>query len=335
MRRSAWVSVIILVGLHPGIASAQSNASESGGGRGETVSLGYFAVEDCPTDQQFLDRVRARTTRFQLTPPTNEHRRFRVAIRNHSNEFIGALEASDARGETLREIPGATCDEVADALALVLALTIDPEADTRPLARSPSSLPNGADPGRIATSAPPTTPPAIWRFAFGGGGAAVLALWPSVTFDLPITVQVGRSAATRLLFPQFGLALADTPAIAVSSAIGSASIDWTRGWLNVCPWGAELVPRVWAMPCGRLELGRISAEGVDVPSPQRESRVWAALGASARIDWAPWQHLRFQIELGVVAPLSTYFVYIDPSSRIYTVPRGGGTGSLFALIQIP
>jgi hypothetical protein len=54
MRRSAWVSVIILVGLHPGIASAQANASDSGAGRGETVSLGYFAVDAGVTELGFF-----------------------------------------------------------------------------------------------------------------------------------------------------------------------------------------------------------------------------------------------------------------------------------------
>jgi hypothetical protein len=335
MRLFALVSAITLVGvLIRTVRAAEMNLSDTGGATGETVSLAYSAVKDCPTDRDFVDRVRARTKRFLLAPPTSEHRQFRVTIRNHSNEFMGALESSDAGGETRREIPGATCDEVAEALALVLALTIDPQADTRPHVRSPSPPPIDADRGALPAPMPTSAQP-VWRFAFGGGGAAVLGFWPSLTFDLPITVQVGRSIEGRLLFPRFGLAVADTPAIAISSPNGSVSVDWTRGWFTVCPWGSELISRVWAMPCGKLELGRISALGLDVPAPQRESRVWAALGASARLDWAPWEHLHFQIELGAVAPISSYFVYTEPSNRIYTIRRVGGMGSLVALLQFP
>jgi hypothetical protein len=146
---------------------------------------------------------------------------------------------------------------------------------------------------------------------------------------------MGRSTRERLLFPQLGLGFADTPAIAISSDVGSASVDWTRGWLSVCPWGAELTRSLWALPCAKLELGRVSALGVGVEVPQRDSRVWAALGASGRIDWAPWEHLHFQIEVGLLAPLSEYFVYVEPNSRIYTVSRVGGTGTLVGLLQFP
>jgi hypothetical protein len=69
-----------------------------------------------------------------------------------------------------------------------------------------------------------------------------------------------------------------------------------------------------------------------VVDAQPTRRTWLAPGALARIAWRPGEHLYFEIEGGVLVPLSRERFYVDPSVTLYRQPAAGmsaGVGAGF------
>ena len=97
----------------------------------------YRAPARCPDASAFAERVRARQRPAQgARPPTA--RRLEVRIEQRAGRAIGQLRVLGADGAlTRRSIEAATCDEAADALALIAALTLDLDAAEQPAHSAP------------------------------------------------------------------------------------------------------------------------------------------------------------------------------------------------------
>ena len=97
----------------------------------------YRAPAGCPDAEAFTDRVRARRRPAQDSR-TPTARRLEVRIEQRGGRAIGHLRvvgADDALAQ--RSIEAATCGEAADALALIAALTLDPDAAEQPVRPAP------------------------------------------------------------------------------------------------------------------------------------------------------------------------------------------------------
>jgi len=119
-------------------SSAQTN--------GTPIRLEYDAAGSCPSRDTFVGALRARTGGFELTLADPRATTFRVTLRS-GDESTGRVESREASGAPIvQELRGTTCGEVADALALVVALALDPRAADAAapppsLAPSPASAP--------------------------------------------------------------------------------------------------------------------------------------------------------------------------------------------------
>ena len=102
------------------------------------VRLEYHAPDACPDERAFVARVRSRTTRFVLagadaTGGDEVARSFSVDVSTTPHGVEGrltSLEATRTPAPATRVVAGETCDEVVDALALITALAVDPNAST-------------------------------------------------------------------------------------------------------------------------------------------------------------------------------------------------------------
>jgi hypothetical protein len=102
----------------------------------------YRAPDRCTDAEAFAERVRARRRPAQgARAPTAQ--RLEVRIEQRAGRAIGQLRVLGADGAlTQRSIEAATCDEAADALALIAALTLDlgaAEPPVRPAPEPPDS----------------------------------------------------------------------------------------------------------------------------------------------------------------------------------------------------
>jgi hypothetical protein len=123
---------------------------------GEPIHLEYRAGAGCPGEEAFVARVHARMARVRLVGAAEGARTFTVELSNAREHPSGSVTVTGrARSEGARRLQADTCDEVADALALMVVLAIDPGALSAPEASpaTPSAIDAGA-PALLDAAAP-------------------------------------------------------------------------------------------------------------------------------------------------------------------------------------
>jgi hypothetical protein len=117
--------------------------------------LDYEAPLGCPTAAAFAHKVEGHTPLARLASEGEVARRFRAVFDTTGTAARGRLQITDFEGSSsLREVEGRDCNEVADALALIAAIVIDPNA--RPTSPEPTD-PSAATRPRPVTEV--TMPP--------------------------------------------------------------------------------------------------------------------------------------------------------------------------------
>ena len=96
----------------------------------EPVGLRYEAQPGCPTQPDFVTAVTLRGGQFTSKAKGDGARTLTISIRQQGGAFTGSLQVKrldSASGS--REVQGATCQEVVDALAVVAAIELRPAQD--------------------------------------------------------------------------------------------------------------------------------------------------------------------------------------------------------------
>jgi hypothetical protein len=311
----------------------------------EPIRLTYEAPQACPDEVSFVERIRARTTRARIARPGEAARVFDVRL-DGGPPFSGSMTVTDVdHSEGARHVQADSCDEVADALALVVALAIDPRASAQPatappiLVPSPSPRPHPVSTGRDkrpwgrapraslaerfgertpknATAAPST------QSLFAG---ADLAVTSGVAPDSMVGASpyVGwRAISTTAFAPSIRIALVRATSSTGAAASGSAGFLWTVGRLDACP-VAWAVDRLRATACTRLEAGTLEAAGGNVQAPQTRLRAWFAAGPLARMEWSFLGPVFLDAEATALFRATNDRFYFIPDTTIYQVPIVG------------
>ena len=127
----------------------------------EPIHLDYQASPGCPDEAAFLNRVRSRTGRARFVGPAARARRFSVTIDAGASGATGRVVVVETDGvEHTRHLDAGTCEDVADALGLIVALAIDPRASSAPSPPPPEPAAAGEPhpPGDSALPSPSATP---------------------------------------------------------------------------------------------------------------------------------------------------------------------------------
>ena len=337
MRAASLVLVLAAVAI-----AAPAPAQE----RSEDIHLDYAAAEGCPTAEGFESLVRGRTARAHFTAAGEATRVFdvRLAAGKPASGRVSVRRAGTSEGT--REVRADSCADVADALALVVALAVDPAALTTPV-REPAAPPAldaaAAPPGSSApapSQAPAPTPLAVAQHDEASSPpATTLPRTLSLGVDLDLSagtapgVLIGPSPwvawvspVHATIVPAFRLALgrASTGSIAVTG--GSADFVWTVGRADGC---AVLWPSQPARlsACARIEGGVVDAEGVDVPDARRQTRGWFAAGPLVQAQWSFAPPLFLELEASGMVHIVADRFYFLPDVTAYQVPTLGLVGS--------
>jgi hypothetical protein len=312
----------------------------------------YRASEGCPGGAQFLETL-AESSRQARLAQAGDHIDFVVTLLTDSKGTVGRLERqTDSGTVAIRELRDATCERVADALALSLGLALAP----RQRAAEPKVEKSASDPwGLIDESSttveasPPPAPPPVQPPA--GRPPAPVAdprhtTVPTVAAEHPHSV--GRQWAMGLGFgPMIGIStqpmprgelfIDSRPALShvlpnlslragVIAAWGSSetAIGPVRRWILAgraegCPvaWRAG---RVDLRPCAAFELGATGASaegeaGVD------DRSLWAAPAAQLRLAVALEPHwLWLEASGGALVPLIRNEIFFGSQSLYRDAP---------------
>jgi hypothetical protein len=305
----------------------------------ERVHFAYEAPAGCPSSEQFLAKVWARTARARLGDAGESGRRFTVKVASVGAGYAGQLSVEATGGEgTTRTVSGSTCEDVTTAFSLIMALAIDPQASTSP-DRAAVSPPNPAPSPRPRTSpsaAPsPTTDVASrnatyrsegdspsWRWAVGLGGGVDPAIAPTLTKEGAAFVEIARERPSNAVsFPSlFRWSMRYARAGNVDHPAGSAQFAWYDARLEGCPLGLWPFRHLESHACLFFDAGLVRGEG-HIANPSSADRPWLAAGSLARVRYFWGQSWFFEAQGGVAVPLRRdTFVFDEPRRAVYQVP---------------
>jgi hypothetical protein len=240
----------------------------------------WQAPPQCPDEAEVARHVAAR-----LGPDVTAGAPIEVAVRADAGGFVARI--GDAR--TLRS---ASCTELADATALVVARLVleEPAPAIAPVATVVAVAPSVPEPPPpapldVVAQGPSPTPAAARRdFGLGarfsevtgtgvqpgvafGGELAVPLFWHQL-FVEPAAELWGHTSSDRTM-----------PGVDTSLQVATLRVGWRS---------TDWPVRAWMVG----DVGRLSGEGVDVVAPRTAAPAWAGIGAGAAFAWTVG-HLAF------------------------------------------
>jgi hypothetical protein len=296
----------------------------------EDVRFEYRAPAGCPSEAWAVKRIQTRTDRFRRVTDGASARSFVIAISEGAGGFVGTLAITepDPARTTSRRIEAPRCIEVADGLALIAALTIDPRAaEAPPLGDATSDSEESA--GSETTAPPPEVPaatpepspvpparsavedagaddrelaaPSSSYVRVGAGFVGTSGVAPQPMYGGQVLAELGVTPGQRWLAWAARLNLRHVRRERLEFAEGNASFRLSTASAEICPIRVP-VPKLELGPCVTGEIGLLEAEGTETNEPQQSQRTWAAFGALLRAGVAVgW--LGVEASAGAVAPL--------------------------------
>jgi hypothetical protein len=314
---------------------------------GGSFHLDYEAPAHCPTAAAFAAKIEGHTAVARRVAEGEASRRFRAVFDTSAPAARGRLEIVDFDGTpSVREVEGRDCNEVADALALIAAIVIDPNA--RPAETQQEADASAAAAAKAAATAPRPRPVAeVTMPQLIPAPVLVPRRKPEQSEALPLRLGLifQAGAVTRNLAPKLGVALVygiealldrddllapsvrlslyETRSGELSTPSGKARFEWTSARVSGCPvmWSWE---NFGVRPCLIADFGRVVAEGYETEEPAKESVFWSALGAAGRTELTLVDDtLLLEFEAGVLFPLRRQRFYFAPDLDVYKIGPGG------------
>lgn len=317
------------------------------------VFIAYDFPASCPSASDFEREVQERVPRARFTADPSA-RQFRVAAWSEAEEWVGEVTAVPVvDASSVRRVRGATCADVVGALALIVALALDPEALREP----GGGVVAPAQAAPVAPALPPAPPPPVvapplpvpppagprsedegsaqreqrpFRLSLGAGALAALGIAPGTIFGAGFSVDL-RPARERVLtwlvrLSAVGLFPRDlgTPLKAKFSGQFLA--------LDGCPVRLPLGAVVSLLPCVGLEAGVLDVEGIDQPgllNVQNQSALFLAIIQPLRLALRLGNVFSLEVDGTLKEPLRhDSFGYSRPPVNVHTMPSVTGSFGL-------
>jgi hypothetical protein len=279
---------------------ARASSSSSG-----AFTLTWSAPDDCPSEAQVEADVE-RLVGGQL--------RLQDANDLHADVVVSggppwSAELTTRRADQLghRSIEAPSCQAAVEAVALIIALSIDPET----VAAAP------------AAPAPPVSSPrpprSVWIVAGVHTEGRVGGL-PEPDAGVGLGVGVTGRRWRALLRGTYGLRRDQVASLAAGA---SGRFNLVAGSLTGCMDVGRF--RLAVGPCAVVEAGRASASGYGATAGWTREVPWVALGAGAFASASVTSHLHATIEVEALAPLyRPAYVFEDIPGVVFMAPPVGG-----------
>ena len=284
---------------------------------GETGALTFSwqAPADCPSREDLRAEI-ARLLGGDIRVPRDGDIKARAVVA-HGQTWSLAIDTELAGRPGHRSIEAASCQDLANATALIIALMIDPDA-VAAHATPPKPIP--APPSVQAGPAPAEQPRAV-EYLAGIHVAGSYGTSPSVDVGLGGGIGLAGRRWRAELRGTYGLRR-EQKAMAAAPAGAYGRFGFTAATLAAC---FNLGRDGLAFgPCADYELGVISARGVGVSESLPAQTLWSALGAGADAAIRLGSHFSLPLHVDVLARLRrTEFVFKNEPGRVFQAPAVG------------
>ena len=337
---------IALLSFSLAMAGAAGSVSAAEPEASAAARLEVNATPGCTSRAELIARVRARSPRVRFTDDseTVEIRADFAATSAGSVAATVSLAGADAK-PSVRRVLGASCGDAADAVALIIAVTLDPSAASREKDEPASEAPVGPESGSApaagspnsaqsaAMSQPVAPHPAHAPDARGHNSLAVQAAAqallgpaPKVMPGLALYAMVGIERPA-LWSPVMLLGASHAWRTSIDEEGGTAAFTLDAASFDACPFRLRWGPVV-ARPCGSVLIGRLSARGSRTRNPATESgRPFWVVGGAAVATVALSDVVELTGRLAVGANLVRDSFVFTPVA-FYEVPAVTAAGSL-------
>lgn len=304
LRLSAVLSVAVLGNARPVCA-----------GEAGALTFSWQAPAGCPSRDDLRAEI-ARLLGGDTRVPQNGDIKARAVVA-HGQTWSLAIETELAGRPGQRSIEAASCQDLADATALIIALMIDPDA-VAAHATPPKPIP--ATPSVQAGPVPAKQPRSV-EYLVGIHAAGSYGTLPSVDVGLGGGVGLAGRRWRAELRGTYGLRR-EQKAMAAAPAGAYGLFGFTSATLAAC---FNLGREGSAFgPCADYELGVISARGFGVSESLPAQTLWSALGAGAYAAIRLGSHFSLPLHVDVLAPLRrTEFVFKNEPGRVFQAPAVG------------
>lgn len=300
------------------------------------ISIWFRATDDCPNGEAFVTRLSAHAVEGQIAS-VGDRIDFVVTLGKKDGQSSAVLERQSSEGTVaLRELRGPSCDAVAEALALTLALTVDPDATPRD---------DGSQhPVATAVVTPAATEPAVPAAAATAGGATPDHIVADERNDRPRRARwlVGLLGSVDTIIsgaPLWGGAafveLHSTrglkPSARLSFVAGTAKdpipnvrLTLVTGRLEGCP--VFLGSSVAIGACAALDLGALGASS-SAAGGHSDSSFWSALSGITRLRYlSPDAGWYAELQGSLTVPFTRYRITGEEPGRTLAEVRAVGVG---------
>jgi hypothetical protein len=298
------------------------------------------AHPDCTSREEVAARVAARSRRIHFDDDATGPTLRAVIAADPRGGAVGELVIVQPDGRrSTRRLAAPSCAEATDAIALIIALTLDPTvaaatptpASSKPA--GPAHLPVAPDTEPSVVVASSLQPPVAKQRHFGGGalGQAIFGPAPGAlpAVGVYLIAALDRDA---LWSPAVVLSATHAWSSGLVEPGGTATFTLDAASVDACVLRLHLA--FWeARACATALYGRLAASGSETYSPASASRPFAAAGGAALMSVALGQLFELTGRVGAGASLIRDSFAFSPAvfhrTAAVTVTAGLGVGVRF------
>jgi hypothetical protein len=321
---AAIVTTALVLAARASAAPTEKKSDAATPTDSEAVSLMFDdgAPADCPSEADFKAEVTKLTSKARFTK-SKSARRIRIELDSRGSEVVGRLVSGDGKNQSSREVRGKDCKEVSSALAIAVALTIDPEAlgpsdsEPAPETKEPEKKPpveQPTEPKPPDVEKPPPRRKLLWGV---GTGLTLESAWaPQMRPGGQLFGVFGIGERFRITLGALYFPSREVEGISFSAWMGQGSLSWNIAVLGI------LRPFVAL----GYEAGVIDASGSGLSTNVEAQRPWQAFSASLGLRF---ETEGFFLQLGgsFLVPISRQrYLISDPFGNLtaaYENPRFG------------
>lgn len=296
----------------------------------------YRVASECPSAASFVVMVAERLS----VPLADTRGGASIAVEIEgaavgASSFAGRIHVQDGTTPaSSRAVAGSACAEVAAALSLIAALSLDPSEGNASRREAPGST--GSVPDPIVDDERSVEPHDEGR---ASSHWAVLATLPvngatAPNLGLGGGLELGFEPARAGLWSplaQLGAYVLASGAVSVAGD-ARAHFDLVAAHGLFCP--VRLPSRgPWSLrPCLDLDLGKLTGRGSgpNVLEGRSRSGLWASAGAGVQLAVDVWGPIRLGVFAAALVPLARHEFYFGPDTLAFRVPALGARGAALA-----
>jgi hypothetical protein len=315
---------------------------------------------ECLSRSDLASRVASRSPRIQFVDDAAISAQVSLTSARPGNVVAELVLGTVGAEQPPRRFVARSCAEAADAIAVIIAVTLDPTLKRRPATSRerdqnavpvPEPAPSGnpespkaaapadrpavakqpAPPPAVESPAPPArSPSAAMRRQLGAyvAGQTIFGPAPSVMPGLALYGMAGLDRAGPWA-PALFVGATHSWRSNLSERGGTASFALDAGTLDACPMRLR-----WAWldvrPCASALVGRMAASGADIDQPASSSRPFAAAGVALNAGFGATVALYLRLGVGVTLTRDSYelanAVFHRAGLITTSISLGGGIG---------